>query len=84
VYLWLLAPFIADIVKKIRQAYDGLPGSIEVILILFFLSVLGIERPFHLEDLSGPGFAILTGRNGVLSRTTLFSWVKNCRKSFDK
>jgi transposase len=79
---WLLAPFIADTVKKIRQAYEGLPGSVEAILTLFFLSVFGIERPFHLEDLSDPGFAILTGRNGVLSRTTLFRWVKKCRKSF--
>jgi len=32
---WLLAPFIADMVK--RQAYDGLPGSVEAILTLFFL-----------------------------------------------
>ncbi len=79
---WLLAPFIADIVKKIRQAYEGLPGSVEAILTLFFLSVFGIERPFHLEDLSDPGFAVLTGRNGVLSRTTLFRWMKGCRKSF--
>jgi transposase len=79
---WLLAPFIADMVNKTRQAYDGLPGSVEAILTLFFLSVFGIERPFHLEDLSDLGFAILTGRNGVLSRTTLFRWMKGCRKSF--
>jgi len=39
---WLLAPFIADIVKKTRQAYDGLPGSVEAILTLFFLSVTGL------------------------------------------
>jgi transposase len=79
---WLLAPFIADMVKKTRQAYDGLPGSVEAILTLLFLTVFGIERPFHLEDLSDPGFAVLTGRNGVLSRTTLFRWMKGCRKSF--
>ena len=79
---WLLAPFIADMVNKTRQAYDGLPGSVEAILTQFFLSVFGIERPFHLEDLSDLGFAILTGRNGVLSRTTLFRWMKGCRKSF--
>nr|QNO52360.1 hypothetical protein CJELADDK_00039 [Methanosarcinales archaeon ANME-1 ERB6] len=79
---WLLAPFIADMVNKTRQAYDGLPGSVEAILTLFFLSVFGIERPFHLEDPSDLGFAILTGRNGVLSRTTLFRWMKGCRKSF--
>lgn len=79
---WLLAPFIADMVKKTKQAFNGLPGSVEAILTLFFLSVFGIERPFHLEELSDPGFAILTGRNGVLSRTTLFRWVKKCRKSF--
>nr|QNO52755.1 hypothetical protein KDAIOKAM_00024 [Methanosarcinales archaeon ANME-1 ERB6] len=79
---WLLAPFIADMVNKTRQAYDGLPGSVEAILTLFFLSAFGIERPFHLEDLSDPGFAILTGRGGVLSRTTLFRWMKGCRKSF--
>ena len=78
---WLLAPFIADVVKKTEQAFDGLLGSVEVILTLFFLSVFGIERPFHLEDLSDLGFATLTGRNGVLSRTTLFRWVKRCRKS---
>jgi len=36
---WLLAPFIADMVNKTRQAYDGLPGSVEAILTLFFLSV---------------------------------------------
>ena len=34
---WLLAPFIADMVNKTRQAYDGLPGSVEAILTLFFL-----------------------------------------------
>jgi len=39
---WLLAPFTADIVKKTRQAYDGLPGSVEAILTLFFLSVTGL------------------------------------------
>jgi transposase len=78
---WLLAPFVADMVKKTRQAFGGLAGSVEAILTLFFLSVFGIERVFHLEDLSDPGFAILTGRNGVLSRTTLFRWEKNCRKS---
>jgi len=79
---WLLAPFIADMVKRTKQAFDGFPGSVEAILTLFFLSVFGIERPFHLEDLSDLGFAVLTGRNGVLSRTTLFRWMKGCRKSF--
>lgn len=39
---WLLAPFIADMVKKPRQAYDGLHGSVEAILTLFFLSVTGL------------------------------------------
>jgi len=48
---WLLAPFIVDMVNKTRQAYDGLPGSVEAILTLFFLSVFGIERPFHLEPI---------------------------------
>ena len=38
---WLLAPFIADMVNKTKQAYDGLPGSVEAILTLFFLSVTG-------------------------------------------
>lgn len=77
---WLLAPFIADLVKKINQAFKGLPGSVEVLLTLLFLSVFGIARAFHLEDLSDPGFSILTGRNDVLSRTTIFRWVKKCRK----
>ena len=92
---WLLAPFIADMVKKTEQAFGELAGSVEAILTLFFLSVTGLrpvdpenpvrvylERPFHLEDLSDLGFAILTGRSSVLSRTTLFRWVKKCRKSF--
>ena len=78
---WLLAPFIADLVKRINPAFKGLPGSVEAILTLFFLSVFSIARHFHLEDLSDPGFAILTGRNAVLSRTTIFRWVKKCRKS---
>ena len=78
---WLLAPFIADLVKRINQAFKGLPGSVEAILTLFFLSVFGIARSFHLEDLSDLGFAILTGINAVLSRTTIFRWVKKCRKS---
>lgn len=78
---WLLAPFIADLVKKINHAFKGLPGSVEALLTLFFLSVFGIARPFYLEDLSDPGFAILTGRNAVLSRTSIFRWVKKCRKS---
>lgn len=34
------------------------------------------------HDLSAFEFTVLTGRNGVLSRTTLFRWVKSCRKSF--
>ena len=46
---WLLAPFIADMVNKTRQAYDGLPGSVEAILTLFFLSVTGL-RPVDLEN----------------------------------
>jgi transposase len=75
---WLLAPFIVDMVNRTRQVFDGSPGSVEAILTLLFLSVFGIERPFHLEDLSDPGFAILTGRSGVLSRTTLFRWMKGC------
>jgi len=28
-------------VNKTKQAYDGLPGSVEAILTLFFLSVTG-------------------------------------------
>jgi len=40
---WLLAPFIADMVNKTRQAYDGLLGSVEAILTLFFLSVTGLR-----------------------------------------
>lgn len=64
---WLLAPFLDDIVKKCDKVFDGLSGSIEVVLTLFFLSVFGIERVFHLEGLSDLGFAILTGRNKVLS-----------------
>ncbi|HJH27650.1 MAG TPA: hypothetical protein C5S37_13020 [Methanophagales archaeon] len=62
---WLLAPFIAGLVKKIKQAFAGFPESVEVILTLFFLSVFGIERPFHLEYLNDTGFAVLIGRNGV-------------------
>ncbi len=38
---WLLTPFIAEMVEKIRQASDGLPGSVEAIQTLFFLSVTG-------------------------------------------
>jgi len=79
---WLLAPFIADMVKKTERAFGELAGSVEAILTLFFLSVFGIERPFHLEDLSDLGFAILTGRSSVLSRATIFRWMKSCRKSF--
>ncbi len=69
---WLLAPFIADMVKKTDQAFGGLAGSVEAILTLFFLSVFGIARVFHLEDLSDPGFAILTGRNGDSLIAALF------------
>ena len=79
---WLLAPFIADMVKKTEQAFGELAGSVEAILTLFFLSVFGIERPFHLEDLSDLGFAILTGRSSVLSRTAIFRWMKSCQKTF--
>jgi len=46
---WLLAPFIADMVNKTRQAYDGLAGSVEAILTLFFLSVTGL-RPVDPEN----------------------------------
>lgn len=79
---WLLAPFIVNMVKKTRHAFGGLAGSVEVILTLFFLSVFGIERLFHKKDLSDLGFAFLTGRNCVLSRTTIFRLVKSCRSSF--
>ena len=46
---WLLAPFIADMVNKTRQAYDGLSGSVEAILALLFLSVTGL-RPVDPEN----------------------------------
>ena len=59
-------------VKKTDQAFGGLAGSVEAILTLFFLSVFGIARVFHLEDLSDPGFAILTGRNGDSLIAALF------------
>ncbi|RJS84447.1 hypothetical protein CW713_02535, partial [Methanophagales archaeon] len=38
---WLLAPFIADMVKKTEQAFVA--GSVEAILTLFFLSVTGLH-----------------------------------------
>jgi len=40
---WLLAPFIADMVKKTEQAFGELAGSVEAILTLFFLSVTGLR-----------------------------------------
>jgi len=43
---WLLAPFIADVVKKTEQAFVA--GSVEAILTLFFLSVTGL-RPVDPE-----------------------------------
>jgi len=46
---WLLAPFIADIVKKTEQAFGGLACSVEAILTLFFLSVTGL-RPVDPEN----------------------------------
>jgi len=46
------------------------------------LSVKTIERELEEYDLSDLGFVILTGRNSVLSRTTLFRWIKGCRKTF--
>jgi len=46
---WLLAPFIADIVKKTGQAFGGLAGSVEAILTLFFLSITGL-RPVDPEN----------------------------------
>jgi len=44
---WLLAPFIADMVKKTEQAFVA--GSVEAILTLFFLSVTGL-RPVDPEN----------------------------------
>jgi len=38
---WLLAPFIADMVKKTEQTFVA--GSVEAILTLFFLSVTGLR-----------------------------------------
>jgi len=46
---WLLAPFIADMVKKTGQAFGELAGSVEAILTLFFLSVTGL-RPVDPEN----------------------------------
>jgi len=46
---WLLAPFIADIVKKTEQAFGELACSVEAILTLFFLSVTGL-RPVDPEN----------------------------------
>jgi len=46
---WLLAPFIADMVKKTEQAFGELAGSVEAILTLFFLSVTGL-RPVDPEN----------------------------------
>ena len=45
---WLLAHFIADMVKKTEQAFGELVGSVEAILTLFFLSVTGL-RPVDPE-----------------------------------
>ena len=45
---WLLAPFIADMVKT-EQAFGELAGSVEAILTLFFLSVTGL-RPVDPEN----------------------------------
>ena len=40
-------------------------------LSLFFRAALGIERIFHFETLDDVGFAILSGGDRVLTRTTL-------------
>jgi hypothetical protein len=78
---WLLSPFIANLLKKTENVFGESKKSRKIILTLFFLSIFGIERAFHLEDLSDLGFALLTGRKKVLSRTTLFRWMKKCPKS---
>ena len=47
-----------------------------LVLSLFFRAVLGIERIFHFETLDDVGFALLTGGQEVLARTTLGGLVR--------
>ena len=47
-----------------------------LVLSVFFRAALGIERIFHFETLDDPGFALLSGGDTVLSRTTLGGLVR--------
>ncbi len=47
------------------------------VLSLFFKALLGIERIFHFETLDDPGFALLTGGERVLDRSTLGALIRS-------
>jgi hypothetical protein len=48
-----------------------------LVLSLFFRTALGIERIFHFETLDDAGFAIVSGGDRVLTRTTLGGLVRS-------
>lgn len=54
----------------------GKSKAARLVLSLFFKAVLGIQRVFHFETLDDPGFAVLTGGNKVLGRSTLGGLVR--------
>jgi hypothetical protein len=47
------------------------------VLSLFFKTLFGIERIFHFETLDDPGFALLTGGDKVLDRSTLGALIRS-------
>ncbi len=83
---WLLFPFILPLLGKLLPVFDETKRSsfCAVFLTIFFMSLFGIPRLFHLGDISDIGFALLTSRNVILSRTFIWHWVKSCPKSLVK
>lgn len=63
------------------MVFSDIPQSLNVILTLFYMTVFGISRPFHLSDIWDSGFALLTGRLRVMERTAIWRWMKSCPKA---
>lgn len=79
---WLLFPLILPLIEQLLPIFGEKAKSFcGVFLTIFFSSLFGIPRMFHLADINDSGFALLTSRRTVMSRSYIYSWLKSCPKS---
>jgi len=79
---WLLIPYLLSLLRKLNPIFGQEAGSFSItFLTIFFASLFGIRRQYHLGDVSDIGFALLTTKSVVPSRVFIWHWLKNCPKS---